>query len=200
MDFFQQMHKSIFHHSHHPLRPLQSMLWIKLPFKKRATILWVMMYADHTEGPQPLGKIENAQMWWMSMCVLCGIVGEWGYSGAERGHVHAWGRGQWPVLWGLHASGHQRDAHANSYTDRDSPQCSSITPLFQAIPFSLGWLGIVSFPHKKLCKSFHPVRWVLGPLTWVDIYWFVVENPHLPGRERRAAWKKNVEETTKRHK
>lgn len=46
---------------------------------------------------------------------------------------------------------------------------SSITALFWVILLSPGCLGIISFLHKKLCKSFHLVWWALGPLTWVDI-------------------------------
>lgn len=122
------------------------------------------IHRDHSHCEKQ--KSHKCGVW---ACVYaCGMVGGRGYSAAEWGHIHAWGEKR-PVLWGLQASGHQWDAHANSHTGRDSPQCSSITPLFWAIPFSLGWLGIISFLHKKLCKSFHPVRWVLGPLTRVDI-------------------------------
>lgn len=149
---------------------------------------WCMLIIQRDHSHWEKQKTHKCGEW---ACVYtCGIVVEWGYSGAEWGHIHAWGRGGGLCCRGLQASGHQWDAHANSHMDRDSPQCSSITPLFWAIPFSLGWLGIISFPHKKLCKSFHPVWWVLSPLTRIDIYWSVAENPHLPDRERRAAWKK----------
>lgn len=129
------------------------------------------MWADHTEGPQPLWKTENTHKCGVWACVYaCGVVGGRGYSRAqlaEWGHIHAWGGKVLccGVFRPVDISGHQAQRH----TGRDSPQWSSITPLFWVIPHSLGWLGIISFLHKKLCKSFHPVRWVLGPLTWVDI-------------------------------
>lgn len=110
-------------------------------------------------------------MWCVSMCASMwdgwrvGVF--WSPVSWMRSHLCL--RGKRPLLWGLQASGHQWHAHAHSHTGRDSPQWSSITPLFWAIPLSLDWLGIISFLHKKLCKSFHPVRWVLGPLTWIDI-------------------------------
>lgn len=50
-------------------RPLLSMLGINMPFKKEDNVLWVMIWADHTVGPQQLRKTKTTQMWWVSMCV-----------------------------------------------------------------------------------------------------------------------------------
>lgn len=135
------------------------------------------MWTGHTEGPQPLWKTKNHTN------VVCKHV-EWleGWGILELNEVTSMpGGGDYAVLWGLQASGHQWDVHANSHRGRDSPtQCSSITSLFWTIPFSLGWLGIISFLHKKLCKSFHPVQWVLGPLTWADILIYCRQPPTPP--------------------
>lgn len=57
-------------------------------------------------------------------------------------------------------------------------------------------LGTISLLRKKLCKSFHPLRWALGPLTWVDILIccrLSLRRPHPPVppiTERRDAWQK----------
>lgn len=62
-----------------------------------------------------------------------------------------------------------QQSHRQGLPTLPPPQWSSIEPLSWVIPFSLDWLGIISFLHKKLCKSFHPAWWALAPLIWVDI-------------------------------
>lgn len=153
------------------IRPLQSISGVKLFFKKRAMFheswckLTIQRDHSHCENQKTHTNVVCEHV-----CMLVGwLKGGVFWSPFSWMRSHPCLRGKRPLLWGLQASGHQWDARAHSHTGRDSPQWSSITPLFWVIPLSLGWLGIISFLHKKLCKSFHPMRWVLGPLTWVDI-------------------------------
>lgn len=151
------------HRQHPPLphRPLQSMSWIKLPFWKRATFCesWCERTIQKDRSHIEKQKTHKCGVW---ACVhTCGMVGGRGYSGAEWGHIHA--RGEKGLCCGVSrpVDFSEMLMPTATWAETPLPQCSSITPLFWAIPVSSCWLGIISFFHKKLCKSFHPLRWVL---------------------------------------
>lgn len=110
------------------VRPLQSMLWIKLPFKKRAMFCEsrceLAIQTDHSHW----GKTENTNVVCEHVCLHEGWFGGRGggvfWSPASWMRSHPCLREKRPLLWGLQASGHQWDAHAHSHTGRDSPPMS----------------------------------------------------------------------------
>lgn len=80
------------HYSPPALSCLQSMLWIKLPFRKRVVSCesWckLTIQRDHNHcGKQKTctcGVCEH-------VCMHVWCLGDRGYSGMEWGHIHAWG-------------------------------------------------------------------------------------------------------------
>lgn len=143
-----------------PIHKVYKTICVTLLLRKSQS-LWVKIWAEKHEQMCCAGMYACAVQ--SEACTLMSSSWMRPHSCPRRGK---------PLLWGLQASGHQRDAPTQSNSGRDSPsppRRSSITPLFWVMPFSLDWLGTISFLHKKLCKSFHPLWWVLAPLIWVDI-------------------------------